>query len=57
MPYEAARKYNELERFGMIIIVAFLATGLFGKIIMPLVYASYSGLLWVFVHIMQIFAA
>ena len=57
LPYEAARKYNELERFGMIIIVAFLATGLFGKIIMPLVYASYSGLLWVFVNIMQIFAA
>ena len=55
LPYEAARTYNQLERYGMIIILVFLATGLFGRIILPLVYASYGGMLWVYLQIIQLF--
>ncbi len=56
LPYEAARAYNELERYGMIIILIFLATGLFGKIILPLVYTCYGGMIWVFLRIAQLFS-
>jgi Zn-dependent protease len=55
MPYEAARAYNRLERYGMFIILFFLATGMFGKIIVPLVYACYNGMLWIFLEIISAF--
>ena len=54
LPFEAARAYNQLERYGMLIILVFLATGLFGKIILPLVYAAYGGMLWVYLQIIQL---
>ena len=54
LPYEAARTYNQLERYGMIIILIFLATGLFGRIILPLVYGAYGGMLWVYLQIIQL---
>lgn len=56
LPYEAARAYNEIERYGMIIILIFLATGLFGKIILPLVYACYGGMVWLFLQVAQLFS-
>ena len=37
LPYEAARKYNELERYGMIIVLIFVASGLFRIVIFPMV--------------------
>ena len=54
LPYEAARTYNQLERYGMIFILIFLATGLFGRIILPLVYGAYGGMLWVYLQIIQL---
>ena len=54
LPYEDASTYNQLERYGMIIILIFLATGLFGRIILPLVYGAYGGMLWVYLQIIQL---
>lgn len=56
LPAEAARAYGSLERYGMFIILIFLATGLFRKLIIPLVYACYSGLLWLFMQAISLFS-
>lgn len=56
LPAEAARAYTSIERYGMIIILVFLATGLFRKLIIPLVYDCYSGLLWLFMQVIGLFS-
>jgi Zn-dependent protease len=55
LPYEAAQVYNSLERYGMIIILIFLATGMFAKIILPLVYTFYDMILLAFLGIIKLF--
>lgn len=56
LPRDAARTYNQLERYGMLIILLFLATGLFGKVIIPLVESCYYAMFWAFMQVAQWFA-
>ncbi len=55
LPYEAARAYNELERYGMIIAVIFVASGLFRVVIFPLVEWCYAKMLFLFLQIISLF--
>ena len=55
LPYKAARKYNEFERYGMIIVLIFLVSGLFGKVIMPMVDWCFAKMLLLFSQVLNLF--
>lgn len=55
LPYKAARTYNQLERYGMLIILVLLATNVFGRVIFPLVEACAEGMYLLFMHVIQLF--
>ena len=55
LPYEAARAYNELERYGMIIVLIFVASGLFRIVIFPLVEWCYAKMFLLFLQILNLF--
>lgn len=40
LPQEAANKYMQLERYGMLIVIILLVSGIFNKIVLPLFYIS-----------------
>ena len=46
LPPRLARSFGQLEPFGLIILIALLASGLFGKILIPLVKLLYEQLAW-----------
>lgn len=48
LPRDLAIRYLRLERYGMLIVVVLLATGVFGSIILPLVGTSYGFVLSLF---------
>ncbi len=55
LPYEMARSYNQLERYGMLIVLVFVVSGLFGKIIFPLVQFAYAKMMLGFIGIINLF--
>ena len=55
LPYEAARAYNELERYGMIIVLIFVASGLFRIVIFPLVEWCYAKMFLLFLQTLNLF--
>lgn len=55
LPYEAARKYNELERYGMIIMLIFVASGLFNIVLLPVARWCYAKMFLLFLQILNLF--
>jgi Zn-dependent protease len=48
LPNHLAYKYAQVERYGFLILLVLLATGVLSVILMPLVYATYSFINWLF---------
>lgn len=56
LPYEAARKYNEIGRYGMIIVLVLMFSGVFGKVLFPMVDWCFDNMLLLFSQIINLFA-
>ena len=48
LPNHLAFKFAQVERYGFLILLVLLATGVLSLILMPLVYATYSFINWLF---------